>query len=101
LRRLVLKEVADNALDTGATVNVRALSGGGYFIEDNGPGIAGTPQGIARLFSIARPMISSKLLRLPTRGALGNSLRVVAFAHDTSVVEIEKTYGRYLNNASG
>lgn len=27
-------------------------------------------------------------------------LRVIAFNHDTSVVEIERTYGRYLNNAS-
>jgi hypothetical protein len=32
------------------------------------------------LFSIARPMISTKLLRLPTRGALGNGMRVVAGA---------------------
>ena len=29
---------------------------------------------------IARPMVSTKLLRLPTRGALGNGLRVVAGA---------------------
>jgi integrase len=27
-------------------------------------------------------------------------LRIIAFNHDTSVVEIERTYGRYLNNAS-
>ena len=27
-------------------------------------------------------------------------LRVIAFNHDTSTVEIERTYGRYLNNAS-
>jgi hypothetical protein len=32
------------------------------------------------LFSISRPLVSSKLLRLPTRGALGNGLRVVAGA---------------------
>ena len=54
--------------------------GHGYFVEDNGPGIDGTPEDIARLFSIARPMVSTKLLRLPTRGALGNGLRVVAGA---------------------
>ena len=53
---------------------------GGYFVEDDGPGIDGTPEDIARLFSIARPMVSTKLLRLPTRGALGNGLRVVAGA---------------------
>lgn len=80
LRRLVLKELADNALDTGARVRVGQLPSGGYFVEDGGSGIEGQPEEIARLFSIARPMISTKLLRLPTRGALGNGLRVVAGA---------------------
>ena len=80
LRRLVLKELTDNALDTGANVHVGELPDGGYFVEDDGPGIDGTPEEIARLFSIARPMVSTKLLRLPTRGALGNGLRVVAGA---------------------
>ena len=32
------------------------------------------------LFSVNRPLVSTKLLRLPTRGALGNGLRVVAGA---------------------
>ena len=58
----------------------RRLPDGGYFVEDDGGGIDGTPEEIARLFSIARPMVSTKLLRLPTRGALGNGLRVVAGA---------------------
>jgi Topoisomerase 6 subunit A/Spo11, Toprim domain len=80
LRRLVLKELADNGLDIGAHVSVGDLPDGGYFIEDDGSGIEGTPKDIARLFSIARPMVSTKLLRLPTRGALGNGLRVVAGA---------------------
>ena len=80
LIRLVLKELTDNALDTGASVNVGYLPGGGFFVENNGDGIDGTPNDIARLFSIARPMVSTKLLRLPTRGALGNGLRVVAGA---------------------
>jgi hypothetical protein len=79
LTRLVLKELADNGLDTGAEVDVGELPGG-YFVEDHGPGIDGTPEDIARLFSICRPMVSTKLLRLPTRGALGNGLRVVAGA---------------------
>ena len=78
LRRLVLKELTDNGLDTGASVSVGRLPDGGYFVEDAGDGIAGTPEDIARLFCIARPMVSTKLLRLPTRGALGNGLRVVA-----------------------
>src|SRR6266849_2729696 len=72
LRRLVLKELTDNALDAGARVRIGQLPDGGYFVEDGGSGIEGQPEEIARLFSIARPMISTKLLRLPTRGALGN-----------------------------
>lgn len=81
LARLVMKELADNGLDAGAKViNVGELPKGGYFVEDDGPGIDGAPEDIARLFSIRRPMVSTKLLRLPTRGALGNGLRVVAGA---------------------
>jgi hypothetical protein len=78
LRRLVLKELVDNGLDIGAQVSVGKLPDGGYFVEDHGTGIE--PQEVARLFSIARPMVSSKLWRLPSRGALGNGLRVVAGA---------------------
>lgn len=79
LRRLVNKELTDNGFDAGGSVNVGRLpDGSGYFVEDDGDGIDGTPEDIARLFSIARPMASTKLLRLPTRGALGNGLRVVA-----------------------
>jgi hypothetical protein len=78
LRRLVLKELADNGLDAGAEVRVGELPGVGYYIEDDGPGIE--PEQVASLFSIDRPMVSTKLLRLPSRGALGNGLRVVAGA---------------------
>jgi hypothetical protein len=81
LIRLVLKELTDNALDEGGQVRVGKLpNGGGYFVEDGGRGIDGAPADIARLFSISRPLVSTKLLRLPTRGALGNGLRVVAGA---------------------
>jgi hypothetical protein len=79
LCRLVMKEIADNGLDEGAQVRIGKLAAG-YFVEDDGAGIDGTPVEIARLFSIARPLVSTKLLRLPTRGALGNGLRVVAAA---------------------
>ena len=79
LRRLVLKELGDNALDTGAPVRVGRI-GDCFFVEDDGPGLDGSPEDIAALFSIRRPMRSSKLLRLPQRGALGNGLRVVAGA---------------------
>jgi hypothetical protein len=74
LRRLVLNDLTDNALDTGAQVRIGELPGSGYFIEDDGNGIDGQPE------EIARPMVSSKLLRLPMRDALGNRLRVVAEA---------------------
>ena len=92
LRRLALKELADNALDAGASkVVVGALdsSGNRYFVQDDGPGIPGTPEEIARLFSISRPLVSSKLWRLPTRGAMGNGLRVVAGAVTASDGRLE------------
>ena len=67
LRRLVLKEIADNALDTNTGIETGQIDGHGFYVADDGPGLDGTPEDIARLFSIARPMISTKLLRLPTR----------------------------------
>jgi hypothetical protein len=75
LCRLVLKEIVDNALDHGGHVELRSTKNG-YVVEDNGPGLAASE--IVRLFSINRPLLSSKLWRKPTRGALGNGLRVVA-----------------------
>jgi hypothetical protein len=80
LPQLVAKEMADNALDAGGACRVGLLDGGanGFYVEDDGPGIPGDDAEVARLFSIRRPLASSKLVRLPTRGALGNGLRVVA-----------------------
>lgn len=81
LLRLVLKELADNAMDAGAEVEAYEANDGSYVIEDNGPGLPiRDAQDVARLFSIKRPLTSSKLLRLPSRGALGNGLRVVVGA---------------------
>jgi hypothetical protein len=81
LRPLVLKEVGDNALDTGAAVRFgQNGSLDRFYVEDDGPGLDGTPEQIAELFSIRRPLRSSKLLRCPQRGQLGNGLRVVAGA---------------------
>src|SRR5262249_12937873 len=77
---LVAKELTDNALDAGAECRVGLLDGNGFWVEDDGEGISGTDEEIAELFSIKRPLKSSKLVRLPTRGALGNGLRVVAGA---------------------
>jgi hypothetical protein len=80
LPHLVAKELTDNALDASGTCRVGLLKGNGFFVEDDGDGIPGTDAELAALFSIRRPLTSSKLLRLPTRGALGNGLRVVAGA---------------------
>lgn len=80
LARLVMKELVDNALDAGGEVTAGHGSGNTYYVEDNGPGIHGTDEEIASLFSFGRELTSSKLWRLPTRGALGNGLRVVAGA---------------------
>lgn len=80
LRRMVLKELTDNALDAGGAATISEPEYGRYVIEDDGPGIPGEPEQIARMFSINRPLASSKLWRKPLRGALGNGLRVVAGA---------------------
>ncbi|MGE3361698.1 MAG: hypothetical protein AB7O92_34190 [Acidimicrobiia bacterium] len=89
LPRVVLKELVDNAHDAmdalptgeeGGGVRWGLLAGeNGFFVEDDGGGLGG-PAEVAELFSVNRPLCSSKLLRLPTRGALGNGLRVVAGA---------------------
>ena len=78
--RLVAKELADNACDAAGTCSLSLLPDGGLRVEDNGEGISGTAEYLGRLFSVNRPLVTSKLIRLPTRGALGNGLRVVAGA---------------------
>jgi hypothetical protein len=84
LGAVVAKELVDNALDacpdaevTAGHINNKANA---FYVQDAGSGIPGTDAEVASLFSINRPLSSSKLLRLPTRGALGNGLRVVAGA---------------------
>jgi DNA topoisomerase VI subunit B len=81
LARLTVKELTDNGLDSadaagrpGAVTVSR--DAGNVTIDDQGTGIAGaTPEKLARLFCVARPMLSSKLLRRASRGAIGNGLR--------------------------
>jgi DNA topoisomerase VI subunit B len=73
--RVVLKELVDNALDSGAKVKLDKIALDGFRITDNGPGI--DPAEVPRLFAVNRPLLSSKLKRLPLRGMLGNGLRVV------------------------
>ena len=72
LRRLCLKELVDNSLDAGAHVTIEEPVPGRYVIEDDGPGFLdktgkkpATPQEIAELFTIDRPLVSSKLFRRP------------------------------------
>lgn len=73
LSLLVCKELADNALDTCGSCEI-GFEGDFCYVKDQGPGL--DPE----LLAINRPLRSSKYLRLPTRGALGNGLRVVAGA---------------------
>lgn len=81
LPRVAIKELVDNALDAGTAVSCGIPEGGGpefrFFIEDDGPGLPGTSDELAAFFSVRRPLTSSKTRRMPTRGMLGNGLRVV------------------------
>lgn len=86
LRRMALKELVDNALDASPTARLTRIADDIFRVEDDGPGLA--PQKVAALFSVTRPMLSTKLIRRPTRGAVGNGLRVAtgaAFASGGSV----------------
>src|SRR4051794_35496132 len=75
LRAMVLKELADNALDAGAEVTLAQADPDTWVVTDDGPGLDG--ERVLRLFAVNRPLTSTKLLRRPTRGAIGNGLRVV------------------------
>jgi len=75
---LVAKELVDNALDASVSCEFGELGDDGFYVQDKGDGI--DPAQVADLFSISRPLKSTKLIRLPSRGALGNGMRVVAGA---------------------
>jgi hypothetical protein len=77
---IVAKELVDNALDASGQCRYGPTPNGGLFVENDGDGLPGTDAEIADIFSVSRPLSTSKLLRLPTRGVLGNGLRVVAGA---------------------
>ncbi|WP_051295952.1 ATP-binding protein [Eisenibacter elegans] len=81
LPKLVAKELIDNALDIDPKVSIEQSSDADFnntlVIRNGGRGFPGTDEEIADLFSVRRPLTSSKRLRLPSRGALGNGLRVV------------------------
>ena len=72
---LVAKELCDNALDAADAAGTprrrrdQRRRRGNLTVEDHGTGIPGaTPEQIASLFCVARPMVSSKLLRRPSAG---------------------------------
>jgi hypothetical protein len=75
---IVAKEIADNAIDVAGHCCLGRAGENGFYVEDDGPGI--NIEMLPKLFSVNRELISSKKLRLPTRGALGNGLRVVVGA---------------------
>jgi hypothetical protein len=77
---LVAKVLVDNALDEAGSCEIKPVDGNGFVVTDRGSGIPGDDQTVGSLFSINRPLTSSKMLRLPSRGALGNGLRVVTGA---------------------
>jgi hypothetical protein len=74
LRKIILKEVVDNALDTGANATIER-EGNFWIISDDGPGLES--ERIPEIFCVNRALLSTKLKRLPLRGMLGNGLRVV------------------------
>ncbi|AZK47850.1 ATP-binding protein [Paenibacillus lentus] len=98
--RLVVKELVDNALDISGSCELHKTDQNSFVVADHGDGI--NPDLIETYFSINRPMVSSKLLRLPSRGALGNGLRVVTGAVISTggnllVSTYQKTYALTFN----
>lgn len=76
---LVAKELIDNAWDAcSSEVEYRIFDDQSLIVSDDGPGI--DPASLERIFCVNRPLESTKLWRLPTRGALGNGLRIVTGA---------------------
>src|SRR3954465_2050218 len=60
LRRMALKELVDNALDA-PTASLKAIDQDTFAVQDDGPGIS--PAKVSKLFSVTRPMMSTKLIR--------------------------------------
>jgi hypothetical protein len=81
-----LKELVDNALDEvdriGRPGAVTLAREGDhiYTVTDQGRGFNDSPEELACRFSIAKGMVSSKQWRKPTRGCVGNGLRVIVGA---------------------
>ena len=71
LRRLMCKELANNALDASdaagrpGQMTIEKRRPDTYVVADKGAGIARPPDDLAALFSIHRPMVSTKFQKLP------------------------------------
>jgi len=80
---LAVKELTDNALDAAESRKEfsvedveMGLIPGGFYVQDCGPGME--REDMLKAFTVRRSLFSSKRhMRLPTRGAMGNGLRVV------------------------
>lgn len=75
---IVMKELIDNAYDAagiGGQVTCKIHNIQSFTVQNSGDGIP--LDQVQSLFSFNRPLTTSKLMRLPSRGALGNGLRVV------------------------
>ena len=72
-----MREAISKVSSRGA-VTLEQVDSDTWAVTDNGPGLDRGQ--IAALFSPNRPLASSKLLRRPTRGMIGNGLRVVSGA---------------------
>jgi DNA topoisomerase VI subunit A len=80
--RAALKELVDNAADetdrVGRPGQIEVTEHGShnFTVTDWGDGLSDIPRDIAGLFSLDRAMLSSKLWRLPTRGAQGLGIKI-------------------------
>jgi hypothetical protein len=83
IRQLVLKELVDNALDEmdrvgrPGQVEIVQEAENTYTVTDQGRCFDDTPLELAKRFSLDKEMTSSKQWRRPTRGCVGNGLRVI------------------------
>src|SRR3954454_19027004 len=82
LQHLIVKELSDNALDAcdraerPGAVEISVDADGNLIVADQGTGINKAPLELATdVYCVNRPMVSSKLLRKASRGAIGNGLR--------------------------
>lgn len=97
LIKAAIKELVDNSLDECGYCKLERTSQG-FYVEDDGGGIAGSDEEIAYYFSLKRPRISSKSIHLPTRGFLGEGIKLFTgvFMNIPGTEIIVSTRGRSL-----